>query len=253
MEILVILIFVGCMALVYFKSNLGKPKRTRNAWRDYGGRSHGRMDYPRSPASQARSTTPSPVQDTPASTDSSGKPDRLALLQRATVKARRPINPEAYKILLILEKVVAESAPRARVLAEVGLGAFLGTEKDGGDDDDRAYWTFANMRADFLVIDGRGNPALVVEYQGTGHHLSNTTPERDMLKREALRKASVKLVEIGSDEAEDVVRVRLMDHVRAACQPRSGRATIKPTVGDQKTGIGSQELPTGAEVVRYAE
>ena len=222
------------MALVYFKSNSGNAKGTRNAFRDYGGRSHERSGYPRSPASQAHPTTPSPVQGTPVSTGASGKPDRLALLQTATVKSRRPINPEAYKILLILEKVVAESAPRARVLAEVGLGAFLGTEKDGRDDDNRAYWTFANMRADFLVIDGLGNPALVVEYQGTGHHLSDTTPERDMIKREALRKASVKLVEISADEAEDVVRVRLTDHIRATCQPRNGRVTINSTVGDQQ-------------------
>ncbi|WP_407976488.1 DUF2726 domain-containing protein [Brucella pseudogrignonensis] len=124
--------------------------------------------------------------------------DRLSALRATTISVKKPINREAYGVLVKIEKVLSSEVPKARVLAEVGMGAFLSTG-GGGDlfaDDKLAFTSFNAKRVDFLVIDAFGKPAFVVEYQGSGHHLGGSAAERDMLKREAIRRAKIELVEI---------------------------------------------------------
>lgn len=124
--------------------------------------------------------------------------DRLSALQATTISVKKPINKEAYGVLVKIEKVLSSDAPKARVLAEVGMGAFLTTgDRDGLLSDDKlAFTSFNAKRVDFLIIDAFGQPRFVVEYQGSGHHLGGTAAERDMLKREAIRRAGIELVEI---------------------------------------------------------
>lgn len=94
--------------------------------------------------------------------------------------------------------MLSSDAPKARVLAEVGMGAFLTTGDGGGllSDAKLAFTSFNAKRVDFLIIDAFGQPTFVVEDRGSGHHLGSTAVERDMLKREAIRRAGIELVEI---------------------------------------------------------
>lgn len=132
---------------------------------------------------------------------------QLHAIQTAKLAARKPINASAYQVLVALEKEISNLAPRSRVLAEVGLGSFITTSGDLGK---TAFRAIAAKRADFLVIDHLGNPAFAVEYHGSGHHMSDTAAARDAIKKEALRRAGIELVEIyahsGTDERSALIR-----------------------------------------------
>jgi len=99
------------------------------------------------------------------------------------------------------------------------MGAFLSTA--GGNylspDDKLAFYSFNAKRVDFLIIDGYGQPAFVVEYQGSGHHMSGTAAERDMLKREAIRKTTIELVEIFDHHSDEEIYSLLHGAVKRNC------------------------------------
>ena len=63
---------------------------------------------------------------------------------------------------------------------------------------DLAFRSINSKRLDFLIIDHSGLPALAVEYQGHGHY-QNRAFMRDAVKREAVRKAKVKFLEIPAE------------------------------------------------------
>lgn len=144
---------------------------------------------------------------------------QLSAVLAVEVSRRKPINKSAYRLLIEIEKAISENAPRARVLAEVGMGAFLSTGKPGeqSPDDKAAFWAFNAKRVDFLVIDGRGNPAFAVEYQGTGHYLDNTADGRDAVKKAALRSGGVELVEIHAHMSAEEQNALLAGAIRRNC------------------------------------
>ncbi len=80
---------------------------------------------------------------------------------------------------------------------EVGMGAFIKTAYDPKDRQQKAaFSSYNSKRIDFLLIDKGGKPMLAVEYHGTGHDLSNDASDRMEVKRLALRRAGVALLEI---------------------------------------------------------
>jgi hypothetical protein len=95
--------------------------------------------------------------------------------------------------------VKIRTAHHYRVFAEVSLGAFVTTE--GTEGQKRAGWlawmAINSKRVDFLIIDTFGHPAAAVEYHGSGHHREGArAAARDTVKRRALEKAGIELVEI---------------------------------------------------------
>jgi hypothetical protein len=55
-----------------------------------------------------------------------------------------------------------------------------------------------------LIMDEAGWPALAIEYQGEGHY-QGTAAARDAVKKEALRKAGIRCLEISDlDDAEQI-------------------------------------------------
>ncbi len=160
---------------------------------------------------------------------------RLSALQASSVTVKKPINKEAYRILLKIEKILTSDAPKARVLAEVGMGAFLSTA-GGGDllpEDKLAFSSFNAKRVDFLIIDGFGQPAFIVEYQGSGHHMGGTAGERDMLKREAIRQARIELVEIFDHHSD----VEIYSLLHGAVQRNCGRILTAKAQAAENGGV----------------
>lgn len=151
--------------------------------------------------------------------------DRFSALKACKISVKRPINRQAYKVFVKIEEVLASDAPKARVLAEVGMGAFLSTA-EGWEfcrHSKLAFTSFNAKRVDFLVIDALGHPAFVVEYQGSGHHLGGSAAYRDMLKREALRKAGIEMVEISVFHSDAEVSALLQGAVQRNLPQRRTR------------------------------
>lgn len=144
--------------------------------------------------------------------DPSNRPDgptaQLEFIAKVDFEARPLLNRPEYRILRILEAVARETPGGLRVMAQTSLGEVLAPRTASGSQEarDLAFRSINSKRLDFLMIDAYGMPVLAVEYQGHGH-FSDTTFMRDAVKREALRKAGVRLLEVPAEyDAEDLER-----------------------------------------------
>jgi hypothetical protein len=132
--------------------------------------------------------------------DLSDHGDQLKAVEAAILKPKKPVNSEASRVLIQLEHITRQRpARRYRIFAEMSLGAFVATEgpRDRKEIGHLAWRAISAKRLDFLIIDGRGYPAVAIEYHGTGHHQEGgQAAARDAVKRRALEKAGIELVEI---------------------------------------------------------
>ena len=120
---------------------------------------------------------------------------------RAAAYAPRPIMNRTEFARFAWLEAWARGTPY-RVFAQVPYGEFLGTK------DEAAFRSVNSKRADLLIVDARGLPAVVIEVQGSGHYQGDARA-RDAVKRAALASAGVPLVELfpGQDEAETVALI----------------------------------------------
>ena len=65
------------------------------------------------------------------------------------------------------------------------------------------------------MIDRTGMPALAVEYQGHGHY-QNRAFMRDAVKREAVRKAGVRFLEVPAEFDAKVLKDQIREALRSS-------------------------------------
>jgi len=94
------------------------------------------------------------------------------------------LNRSEVRLFRELDQYVIASNPRWQVMAQVSLGEILSS--DSAD----AYSCVNSKRVDLLLVDEDCQPRHVVEYQGSGHYLSDAAA-RDAVKKEALRRAGI--------------------------------------------------------------
>ncbi|MEM1198778.1 MAG: DUF2726 domain-containing protein [Pseudomonadota bacterium] len=123
--------------------------------------------------------------------------NQLRFIEGASLRPAAPINRDAFKVFRTIEASLPSRGTRYRLLAGVGMGAFIKTSPQHGNvaQRKRAFNTYSSKRVDFLIIDPFGRPALVVEYHDTGSHQANAAA-RDAVKQRALQKAGVELMEV---------------------------------------------------------
>ncbi|MBK0022923.1 DUF2726 domain-containing protein [Brucella pseudogrignonensis] len=128
--------------------------------------------------------------------------NQLRFLSECSIYATRPVNREAaLNVLYELQNWISSHRPTWRVGFEVAMGSFIKTEKWQAEAiKDRAFRSYNSKRVDFLLIDNYGKPMLAVEYNGTGHDLSADAASRMAVKRCALERAGIPLLEIGQFE-----------------------------------------------------
>ena len=145
---------------------------------------------------------------------------QMEFISRVDFEPRRLLNKSEYGILLILENVTREIGGGHRVMAQTSLGEIIAPRTASGSDEarDLAFRSINSKRLDFLVIDRTGMPALAVEYQGHGHY-RNRAFMRDAVKREAVRKAGVRFLEIPAEFDAAIVE----NQVRSALGQDGGR------------------------------
>lgn len=123
--------------------------------------------------------------------------NQFRFISECDLYAERPVNSEAVRVLYAVEDWLKANSPAWRVAFEVSMGAFIKT----GHHPDRslqqlAFSSYNSKRVDFLLIDACGNPRLAVEYNGTGHDASPDASDRMFVKRLALKKAKIPMIEV---------------------------------------------------------
>lgn len=126
--------------------------------------------------------------------------EQLRVVAAAEFTKQTLLNKQEARVLYAAERAVAETGLKWRVMAQVSLGEILRSENA------RAFAAINSKRVDLLVISQSGEPLAAIEYQGSGHY-QNTAAIRDAVKKEALRKAGVRYIEVmGRHTADDVRR-----------------------------------------------
>ncbi|MCO6388259.1 DUF2726 domain-containing protein [Aliihoeflea sp. 40Bstr573] len=134
-------------------------------------------------------------------------------IENVTLRAVRPVNKEAVGIMYAIEDWIYEYKRGWRVGFEVSMGAFIKTPYDPENEaqrksHDKAFSSYNSKRVDFLLIDRKGQPKLAVEYNGTGHDLSDDADDRMEVKRLALERAGIPCIEIEAHTSgEEVMRM----------------------------------------------
>ena len=123
------------------------------------------------------------------------KVTHMEVVSRSSYEAKSVMSPEEAHVLYKLENWVKKRRKQERVFAQVAMGAYIGAE-------DEAHSAIRCKRPDYVIINHVGMPVCVVEYQGYGHHQGNSE-ERDLIKKIALEKAGIPLVEVFPTERND--------------------------------------------------
>jgi hypothetical protein len=140
--------------------------------------------------------------------------EQMEYIARVDFELQPLLNKSEYRILVLLELIARELNAGLRVMAQTSMGEILRPKPGSASDFDRdlAYRSVNSKRLDFVVIDRFGQALLAVEYQGHGHYHERSFM-RDAVKREALRKAKVDLLEIAAeydtDDLAEALRQRL--------------------------------------------
>jgi Protein of unknown function (DUF2726) len=124
--------------------------------------------------------------------------EQLRLVMGASFRKRRLLSRSEAYVLYAAERAVNAADLKWRVMAQVSLGEVLSSP------DARAYSAINSKRVDLLIVSRNGDPIAAIEYQGHGHY-QGTAAARDAVKREALRKAEVRYIEVTPESGTEVM------------------------------------------------
>jgi hypothetical protein len=143
--------------------------------------------------------------------------DQLRRVMSATFSKRRLLSRSEARVFFAAEKAIQNLGLSWRVMAQVSLGEVLASP------DQAAFSAINSKRVDVLLVSGVGDPIAAIEYQGRGHY-QGTASARDAVKREALRRAGVRYIEMTPEHGpKDLAReiARLIKAPAAAAESRS--------------------------------
>jgi hypothetical protein len=189
---LLLVALVAFLAGVYIERIRAKRVwQKRRKWRD------GKRGRQPPWSSKARET---PVPSKPWDAPVTDPADQLRIVMNATFEKRRLLTKSEAQVLYAAEDAISSAQLKWRVMAQVSLGEVLSSP------DPRAYSTINSKRVDLLIVSSRGDPIAAVEYPGEGHY-QGTAPARDAVKKEALRRAGVRCIEVTPEHgAQDLAR-----------------------------------------------
>jgi hypothetical protein len=132
---------------------------------------------------------------------------QLNAVMAGAFRKQRLMNGGEYRVFRIVEADIAAARRGYRVFAQTSLGEVL-----DAPDNKNAYYAINSKRVDMLIVDQDSWPVAAVEYQGSGHYQGNAAA-RDAIKKEALRKAGIRYIEVSADDSDAQIRARLREHL----------------------------------------
>ncbi len=197
------LVFVGVLA-VLLPGILRKQvdrKRRSGPYRRYAS--------VKSIASSARKSEPA------AAVHASDPAEQLRAVMAGTFTAKNVLSRTEARVMHAAERAIAAAGLKWRVMAQVALGEVLAS------DDEAAFRAINAKRVDLLIVSAKSEPLAAIEYQGQGHY-QGTAPARDAIKKEALRKAGIRYIEITHEHGPEDVK-REIDRMAWLGQPQTSR------------------------------
>lgn len=155
---------------------------------------------------------PKPVLVETRSTNLSDPKVQMEAVAKSTFVKQKLLNREEYRLLPLLEGIIKELDQGHRLTIQTSLGELIKAKADSPEIQNSAFASINSKRLDFGIVDRAGFLSIAIEYQGSGHYHS-TSFMRDAVKREALRKAGVHLMEIRNNFSPELVRSEILSHL----------------------------------------
>jgi hypothetical protein len=146
--------------------------------------------------------------------------NQLRYVMQAEFAAKKVMSLAEYRVFKATEDEIRANYRGFRVFSQTSLGEILSSS------DGRAFSSINSKRVDVLVLAPGGLPVVAIEFQGQGHYQGDAAA-RDAVKKEALRKAGVKYVEIFDNHSDADIRrlvVEAMAQTTSASRSRLVRA-----------------------------
>jgi hypothetical protein len=131
---------------------------------------------------------------------------QLQSVMMSSFEKRKIMNVSEYRLFRVIEEDIASFRKGYRVFAQTCLGEILQSK------DEDAFYSINSKRVDILVVDQDGWPVVAVEYQGEGHY-RGTAAARDAIKKEALRKAGVRYLEVVPGDSDEKIRRSVREYL----------------------------------------
>ncbi|MCC1480722.1 DUF2726 domain-containing protein [Roseibaca sp. Y0-43] len=145
--------------------------------------------------------------------------EQLRAITSAKFQRKRLMNQTEFTVFRAVESVLPFGY---RLMAQTSLGEVLGATKTSDPiADRRAHASINSKRLDIAVIDRAGFVALAIEVQGAGHYGKHTTFIRDAVKREALRRAGIPMLEVYPDWNDARIQAEVSRHLSPRSELRS--------------------------------
>ena len=152
--------------------------------------------------------------------DMSDPKNQIKAVSEVNFEKTTVLNKSEFRLYETVEKLAKLHGDGHRVMAQVALRELIKPKSDS-----QKKWALANAsinskRVDIAVIDKFGLPTAVLEYHGSGHHHKDSFI-RDAVKKEALRRANVPLLEIRKGDTVGVLKEKLLPLIN----PNNGKET----------------------------
>ena len=145
--------------------------------------------------------------------------EQLRAITNAKFQRKRIMNQTEFKVFRAAESALPFGY---RLMAQTSLGEVLGAAKsDDPVADRRAHASINSKRLDIAIIDRAGFVALAIEVHGAGHYGKHTTFIRDAVKREALRRADIPMLEVYPDWKDARIQAEVSRHLAPKSELRS--------------------------------
>lgn len=205
---MITLILIAAVLIIVLVETLRRHRRGR--WR--GTRRFGGRFAPSSRAGSSKPPGERPTVETPpvAKPSMADPENQVAAIAKVRFEKTRLLNRTEYRVLLLLERIVDGANSGHRVMAQTNMGELIRPVSSSGTARDRqdAFASINSKRLDFAIVDTFGILAVAVEVQGSGHY-HHKTFIRDAVKREALRRAGVELLEIQPSWTDEEIEARV--------------------------------------------
>jgi len=190
-----LMVIVGCLGGFWLLSALPRFFRRHRTGTS-------RSPSPRPPAQILQWTPPAPSIADPSF--------QMEAVHLSAFERVRLLNREEARYLPAFERTVTKIGQGHRVMAQTSLGELIRPVSQGTNDRvaQNAFSSINSKRLDFAIIDRTGLLVCAVEYQGSGHYQGRAFI-RDAVKKEALRKAGVPVMEVTQEETPDAAASRL--------------------------------------------
>ena len=119
-----------------------------------------------------------------------GNPNtQIRYVLNADFEKRRIMNKGEYAVYAAARDLLSSISPGHHVFPQVPMGELLASRCD------KAFRAINSKRLDLAIVDSSGTPVAAVEYHGNGH-FQGTAMQRDRIKKCALERAGIPLIEL---------------------------------------------------------